>query len=162
MKTAWSTIQLDIETWRIQSQNVVNVHSSCCLQPLRDRPRGGVSPPTHRETRCRPHGVSRRCWRLPDCPRTPRIERSTQLYRPESHRKMVLAVTMRIDHFRPFWLGSQPSEKRWLRRFRHYYNRHRPNQALNGCTPAEEVLNRTVPLAMFHHATSRIKYLYII
>ncbi|PSQ46355.1 IS6 family transposase, partial [Halobacteriales archaeon SW_6_65_15] len=27
------------------------------------------------------------------------------------------------------------------RRFRHYDNRHRPNQALDGSTPAEEVLN---------------------
>ncbi|GAB7011212.1 hypothetical protein JCM31271_31550 [Halorubrum trueperi] len=31
--------------------------------------------------------------------------------------------------------------KRWLRRFKHYYNRDRSNQALDGCTPAEEVLN---------------------
>ncbi|PSP85958.1 IS6 family transposase, partial [Halobacteriales archaeon QS_1_68_17] len=28
-----------------------------------------------------------------------------------------------------------------LRRFRHYYNRDRPNQALDGRTPAAEVLN---------------------
>ena len=49
------------------------------------RSEDGVSPPTHRETRCRRHGVSRRCWRLSDCFRTPRIERLTQLYRPEPH-----------------------------------------------------------------------------
>ena len=39
----------------------------------------GVSSPPHRETRRRRGGVSRRCWRLPDCPRSSRIERSAQL-----------------------------------------------------------------------------------
>jgi hypothetical protein len=29
--------------------------------------------------------------------------------------------------------------------FRYYYNRNRPNQTLDGSTPAEEVLNWTVP-----------------
>lgn len=28
-----------------------------------------------------------------------------------------------------------------IQRFRHYYNHNRPNQALNGRTPAKEVLN---------------------
>ncbi len=51
------------------------------------------------------------------------------------------AVTMRIDRFHSFWRGSQSSAKRWLRRFRHYYSHDRPNQALDGRTPAEEVLN---------------------
>jgi putative transposase len=55
--------------------------------------------------------------------------------------KLFQTVTMRIDRFHSFWRGSQSSAKRWLRRFRHYYNRHRPNQALDGSTPAEEVLN---------------------
>jgi len=41
--------------------------------------------------------------------------------------KWFQAVTMRIDHFRSFQQGSQSSAGRWLRRFRHYYNRHRPN-----------------------------------
>jgi len=50
-------------------------------------------------------------------------------------------VTIRIDRFPSFWRGSHSSARRWLRRFRHYYNRHRPNQALDGATPAEEVLN---------------------
>jgi len=50
-------------------------------------------------------------------------------------------VTMRIDRFRSFWRGSHSSARRWLRRFRHYYNRNRPNQASDGRTPAEVVLN---------------------
>ncbi|MGM0388527.1 MAG: IS6 family transposase, partial [Natrinema limicola] len=29
----------------------------------------------------------------------------------------------------------------WLKRFRHHYNHDRPNQALDGRTPAQEVLN---------------------
>ena len=55
--------------------------------------------------------------------------------------KWFQTVTMRIDRFHSFWRGSHSSAKRWLRRFRHYYNRHRPNQALDGCTPVEEALN---------------------
>jgi transposase-like protein len=55
--------------------------------------------------------------------------------------KWVQTVTMRIDRFHSFWRGSHSSAKRWLRRFRHYYNRHRPNQASDGCTPVEEALN---------------------
>jgi transposase-like protein len=50
-------------------------------------------------------------------------------------------VTMRIDRFHTFWRGSQASARRWLRRFRYHYNHERPNQALDGRTPAEEVLN---------------------
>ena len=49
----------------------------------------GVSPPPHRETRRFRDGVSRRCWRLPDCPCSSRIERSAQLYHPKPHRKVV-------------------------------------------------------------------------
>lgn len=55
-------------------------------------------------------------------------------------------VTVRIDRFRLFWRGSRPSATRWLRRFRRYSNQNRPNQALDGRTPAEVVLNQTVPL----------------
>lgn len=53
---------------------------------------------------------------------------------------------MRIDRFHSVWWGSQASAKRWLQRFRHYYNYNRPNQALDGRIPAAEVLNWTVPL----------------
>ena len=60
------------------------------------------------------------------------------IYPTENKRE---TVTMRIDRFHSFWCGSQSSAKRWLRRFRYYYNRHRPNQALDGSTPTEEVLN---------------------
>ena len=49
--------------------------------------------------------------------------------------KWFQTVTMRIDRFHSFWLG----------RFRHHYNHDRPNQALDGRTPPEEVLNQTVP-----------------
>jgi len=72
-----------------------------------------------------------------------RQELSGQLnYTDRNHiEKWFQTVTMRIDRFHSFWQGSQSSAKRWLRRFRHYYNRNRPNQALDGRTPAEEVLN---------------------
>ena len=72
-----------------------------------------------------------------------RHELSGQLnYTHRNHiEKWFQTVTMRIDRFHSFWRGSQSSAKRWLRRFRHYYNRNRPNQALDGRTPAEEVLN---------------------
>jgi len=55
--------------------------------------------------------------------------------------KWFQTISMRIDRFHSFWRGSQASTRRWVRRFRHYYNRNRPNQALDGRTPAEEVLN---------------------
>ena len=72
-----------------------------------------------------------------------RHELSGQLnYTHRNHiEKWFQTVTMRTDRFHSFWQGSQSSAKRWLRRFRHYYNRNRPNQALDGRTPAEEVLN---------------------
>jgi len=63
-------------------------------------------------------------------------------YKDRNHiEKWSQTVSMRIDRFHLFWRGSHYSAKRWLRRFRHYYNRHRPNQALDGRTPAEEGLN---------------------
>ncbi|PSQ63658.1 MAG: IS6 family transposase [Halobacteriales archaeon SW_8_66_22] len=72
-----------------------------------------------------------------------RRELSGQLnYRERNHiEKWFQTVAMRIDRFHSFWRGSQASAKRWLRRFRHHYNHDRPNQALDGRTPAEEVLN---------------------
>jgi putative transposase len=63
-------------------------------------------------------------------------------YRVRNHiENWVQTVTMRIDRFHSFWRGSQSSTKQWLRRFRHHYNHERPNQALDGRTPAEEVQN---------------------
>jgi len=50
-------------------------------------------------------------------------------------------LAIRLTRFHSFWRGSQASATRWLRWFRHYYNRYRPNQALDGRTPAEEVQN---------------------
>ena len=55
--------------------------------------------------------------------------------------KLFQTVVMRIDRFHSFWRGSPASARRWLRRFKHHYNHDRPNQALNGQTPVEEVLN---------------------
>ncbi len=55
--------------------------------------------------------------------------------------KWFQTVSMRIDRFHSFWRGSPASARRWLRRFRHHYNHDRPNQALNGRTPVEEVQN---------------------
>ena len=63
-------------------------------------------------------------------------------YSRRSHiEKWFQMVSMRIDRFHSFWRGSQASVRRWLRRFRHHYNHDRPNQALDGQTPVEEVLN---------------------
>lgn len=55
--------------------------------------------------------------------------------------KWFQTVAIRIDRFHSFWQGSPASARRWLRRFRHHYNYDRPNQALDGRTPVEEVLN---------------------
>jgi transposase-like protein len=46
--------------------------------------------------------------------------------------KWFQTVSMRIDRFHSFWRGSQTGARRWLRRFRYYYNRHQPNQVLDG------------------------------
>jgi len=63
-------------------------------------------------------------------------------YRERNHiEKWFQTVSMRIDRFHTFWRGSQSSARRWLRRFRYYYNRDRPNQALDNRTPVEEMLN---------------------
>jgi len=55
--------------------------------------------------------------------------------------KWFQTVSMRIDRFHSFWRGSPASARRWLKRFRHHYNHDRPNQALDGRTPAQEMLN---------------------
>jgi transposase-like protein len=66
-------------------------------------------------------------------------------YREQNHiEKWFQTMLMRIDHFHSFWRGSPASARRWLRRFRSHYNHDRPNQALDGRTPVEEVLNWTV------------------
>jgi transposase-like protein len=72
-----------------------------------------------------------------------RHELSGQLnYTERNHiEKWFQTVTMRIDRFHSFWRGSQASARRWLQRYRHHYNHDRPNQALDGRTPVEEVLN---------------------
>jgi len=63
-------------------------------------------------------------------------------YQTRNHiEKWFQTVTMRIDRFHTYWRGSQSSARQWLQRFRHHYNHERPNQALDGRTPAEEVLN---------------------
>ena len=53
-----------------------------------------------------------------------RRELSGQLdYSERNHiEKGFQTVAMRIIHFHTFWQGSQSSARRWLRRFRHYYN----------------------------------------
>jgi len=72
-----------------------------------------------------------------------RRELSGQLdYQERNHiEKWIHTVAMRIDRFHFFWRGSQSSAKQWLRRFRYHYNHERPNQALGGRTPAEEIQN---------------------
>jgi len=63
-------------------------------------------------------------------------------YRTRNHiEKWFQTVTVRIDRFHTYWRGSLSSARQWLRRFRHHYNHERPNQALDGRTPAQEVQN---------------------
>ncbi|MFA9416372.1 IS6 family transposase [Natrinema sp. HArc-T2] len=63
-------------------------------------------------------------------------------YTDRNHiKKWFQTVSMRIDRFHSFWRDSPASARRWLRRFRHHYNHDRPNQAFDGRTPAQEVLN---------------------
>jgi putative transposase len=59
--------------------------------------------------------------------------------------KLFQTVTVHIDRFHSFWRGSPASARRWLRRFKHHCHYDRPNQALDGRTPVEEVLDYTVP-----------------
>ena len=49
-------------------------------------------------------------------------------------------LKMRVDRFHNSWVGSRLSVRQWLAVFAHYYNFQRPHQALNGQTPAEEVI----------------------
>jgi len=50
-------------------------------------------------------------------------------------------LKMRVDRFHNSWVGSRRSVREWLAQFMHYYNYQRPHQALDGRTPAAEVLN---------------------
>jgi putative transposase len=53
----------------------------------------------------------------------------------------LLTETLSVD-CDDVWENEAPRTPwRWLRRFKHHYNHDRPNQALDGRTPAEEVLN---------------------
>ena len=55
--------------------------------------------------------------------------------------KWFQTLKMRTDRFHTSRVGSRASSRRWINRFVHHYNRNRPHQTLNHCTPAEEVLN---------------------
>ncbi len=72
-----------------------------------------------------------------------RLGLSGQLnYTDRNHiEKWFHTLKMRIDRFHHSWVGSRSSAREWLEQFVHYYNHHRPHQALDGKTPAEEVLN---------------------
>lgn len=48
-------------------------------------------------------------------------------------------LRIRTDRFHTSWVGSRSAVSRWLRTFRHYYNRHRPHQSLNGHAPIEVI-----------------------
>jgi putative transposase len=50
-------------------------------------------------------------------------------------------LTIRVERFHNSWVGSRRSVRKWLARIMHYYNHQRPHQALDGRTPAAEVLN---------------------
>jgi putative transposase len=50
-------------------------------------------------------------------------------------------LKMRVDRFHNSWVGSRQSVRECLAQFMHYYNHQRPHQALDGRTPAAEVLN---------------------
>ena len=56
--------------------------------------------------------------------------------------KWFQTLAIRIDRFHQTWMGWRASAQRWLTAFFHYYNRQRPNQALDNHTPAEKVMNR--------------------
>ncbi|WP_435358601.1 IS6 family transposase [Haloarchaeobius sp. DFWS5] len=53
--------------------------------------------------------------------------------------KWFQTLRMRVDWFHNSWVGSRLSVRRWISMFVHYYNVHRPHQALGGRTPAQEV-----------------------
>ena len=55
---------------------------------------------------------------------------------------------MRLTGFHNTWTGSAARAQRWLAAFGYYYNFQRPNQALDGRTPVEEVLNRLLDSAL--------------
>ena len=101
----------------------------------------GVPPPTYRETRCSDTefltGAGGYLTALA------RLNLRSEFNYSERNliEKWFQTVTIRIDRFHSFWRGSPASARRWLRRFRHHYTHDRPNQALDGRTPAEEVLN---------------------
>ena len=56
--------------------------------------------------------------------------------------KWFQTLKMRLTRFHNVWNGSAASAARWLAAFAYYYNFQRPNQALDGRTPVEEVTNR--------------------
>jgi putative transposase len=58
-------------------------------------------------------------------------------------------LKMRVDRFHTSWVDSRSSVREWLEQFMHYYNRHRPHQALDGRTPIEAVQNWTVPSGQY-------------
>ena len=61
------------------------------------------------------------------------------------HRNMIEkwfhTLKMRVKRCHNTWTGSAASAQRWLATFGYYYNFQRPNQAVDGRTPVEEVLN---------------------
>jgi putative transposase len=59
--------------------------------------------------------------------------------------KWFQTLKMRVDRFHDSWVGSRSSARELLEQFVHYYTHQRPHQSLNGRTPADEVLNETVP-----------------
>ncbi|MCD2204561.1 IS6 family transposase [Halobacterium sp. KA-6] len=50
-------------------------------------------------------------------------------------------LKMRVDSFHNSWVGNWSIVRKWLEQVMHYYNRHRPHQALDGKTPIEVVQN---------------------
>ena len=56
--------------------------------------------------------------------------------------KWFQTLKMRVNRFHNTWNGSAASAARWLAAFAFYYNFQRPNQALDGRTPVEEVSKR--------------------
>ncbi|MBX0298003.1 IS6 family transposase [Halomicroarcula sp. F27] len=51
--------------------------------------------------------------------------------------KWFQTLKQRTDHFHTYWVGNRPAVTEWCQQFKRYYNQQRPNQALNGKTPAE-------------------------
>jgi transposase-like protein len=95
-------------------------------------------------------------------PHLTKIERPAQASRPKPRRKWFQTIPLWIDRSHSFPRGSPASARRWLQQYRHHHNHNRPNQALDGRTPVEQVLNYIVSIVpkYKYHQTGLGKWFY--